>query len=101
MERFKVDSLSDDMVALFRKRAYDVAGTTPGLKVFLDGKRISFSAKNPFKDYCEMYTKGQILDNGADVKVLYEKPDNKEAKGIDLSFYKRIHFFMKRNCFRF
>ena len=57
LARFKVDCLSDDMVGLFRKRAYDVAGTTAGLKVFLDGKKISFSAKNPFKDYCEMYTK--------------------------------------------
>ena len=88
------------MVALFRKRAYDVAGTTPGLKVFLDGKRISFSAKNPFKDYCEMYTKGQILDNGADVKVLYEKPDNKEAKGIDLSFLLEVYFLVERNYLR-
>ena len=55
--RFKVDVMSDDMVALFRKRAYDIAGTTPGLKVFLDGKRISFATKDPFKDYCAMYTK--------------------------------------------
>ena len=33
LARFKIDALSDDMVALFRKRAYDVAGTTAGLKV--------------------------------------------------------------------
>ena len=81
LKRFRVDCLSDDMVSLFRKRAYDIAGTTAGLKVFLDGKRISFSAKNPFKDYCEMYTKGLMLDSGAPVSVLYDKPDNKEAKG--------------------
>ena len=61
LTRFKVDCLSDDMVGLFRKRAYDVAGTTAGLKVFLDGKKISFSAKNPFKDYCEMYTKDRFF----------------------------------------
>ena len=57
LARFKVDAMSDDMVSLFRKRAYDIAGTTPGLKVFLDGKRISFGTKDPFKDYCGMYTK--------------------------------------------
>ena len=32
LKRFKVDALSDDMVGLFKKRAYDIAGTTPGLK---------------------------------------------------------------------
>ena len=83
LKRSRVDCLSDGMVSLFRKRAYDIAGTTAGLKMFLDGKRISFSAKNPFKakDYCEMYTKGLMLDSGAPVSVLYDKPDNKEAKG--------------------
>ena len=73
LARFKVDAMSDDMVSLFRKRAYDIAGTTPGLKVFLDGKRISFGTKDPFKDYCGMYTKvGTILLDGK--LKLYQHP---------------------------
>ena len=33
-------SLDADTVALLSRRAYDIAGTTPGLTVFLNGKRI-------------------------------------------------------------
>lgn len=81
LNRFHMTHLSNDMVSLFRKRAYDIAGTTPGVSVFLDGQRIGFSKKDPFKDYCQMYTKGKILDTGKEVTLIYEKPDNKEAKG--------------------
>ena len=52
-----MDCLTDDMVALFRKRAYDIAGTTPGVTVNLDGNKISFSKTNPFQDYCKLYIK--------------------------------------------
>ena len=80
LNRFKVHSLSNDMIALFQKRAYDIAGVTPGLSVYLDGKRIGFNKKNPFKDYCDMYVKGLMLDTGKPVTVAYEKPNNKEAQ---------------------
>jgi DNA topoisomerase-2 len=79
LNRFKVHSLSNDMIALFQKRAYDIAGVTPGLSVYLDGKKIGFNKKNPFRDYCEMYVKGLMLDTGKPVTVAYEKPTNKEA----------------------
>ena len=52
-----MDCLTDDMAALFRKRAYDIAGTTPGVTVNLDGNKISFSKTNPFQDYCKLYIK--------------------------------------------
>ena len=96
LQRFGTAILTDDMIALFRKRAYDIAGTfrslpvwmfltnfsgtTPGVTVNLDGQKISFSKSNPFQDYCKMYIKDMILDNGSPVSLIYEKPDNKEAK---------------------
>ena len=37
------------MISLFRKRAYDIAGTTPGLVVHLDGQKVS--KFNPLEGY--------------------------------------------------
>jgi DNA topoisomerase-2 len=39
LKRFQMDSLDDDLVALFKRRAYDVAVST-GCKVSLNGKPI-------------------------------------------------------------
>ena len=46
--------LDADIVALFKKRVHDMAGVTPGVKVFLDGERIKI--KN-FEEYCALYLK--------------------------------------------
>ena len=32
LAKFKMTELTDDMIGLFMKRAYDIAGTTPGVK---------------------------------------------------------------------
>ena len=39
LKRFQMESLDDDLVALFKRRAYDVAVST-GCKVTLNGKPI-------------------------------------------------------------
>ena len=54
LKRFKMDSLSGDIVALMKKRVYDVAGCNPSLKVFLNGAKVPV---NSFKQYVELYTK--------------------------------------------
>ena len=54
LERFKMDSLSTDVVALMKKRVYDIAGCNSSLKVFLNGTKIPV---NSFKQYVELYTK--------------------------------------------
>lgn len=51
LAKFKMTELTDDMIGLFMKRAYDIAGTTPGVKVFLNNTKIAFNSKTPFKDY--------------------------------------------------
>ena len=38
--KFNMESLDPDTVALLSRRAYDVAASTKGVKVFLNGKRI-------------------------------------------------------------
>ena len=60
-------ALDDDTVALLQKRVYDLAGcTASGIKVFLNGKRIS-SVSN-FESYVDLYFKA-----GKDVEKFYER----------------------------
>ena len=43
LSKFKMTSLDKDTVDLFTRRAYDIAATTKGVKVILNGKRIAVS----------------------------------------------------------
>lgn len=49
-----MESLDRDTVALLSRRAFDVAASTRGVKVFLNGKRLPI--KN-FKDYVDLCLK--------------------------------------------
>lgn len=40
LKLFKMQELEDDIISLMCRRAYDVAGTTRGVKVFLNGKKL-------------------------------------------------------------
>jgi DNA topoisomerase-2 len=52
-EKFKLDGLSDDLVSLFKKRVYDIAGCTRNkTKVFFNDERIEV---NGFKKYIDLY----------------------------------------------
>lgn len=51
--KFGLTSLTPDMKALFRKRVFDVAGTTPkDVRVYLNGVKIPIQN---FKQYCGLY----------------------------------------------
>jgi len=43
LTKFKMNELDKDTVSLLTKRAYDIAGCTKGVKVFLNGKRLPVS----------------------------------------------------------
>ena len=43
LEKFNMSSLDADIVALMSRRAYDVAGSTSGVKVYLNGMRLPVS----------------------------------------------------------
>ncbi|VDM34669.1 unnamed protein product [Hydatigera taeniaeformis] len=68
LERFGMTELDADTVSLFERRAYDVAASTRGVKVFLNGQRIPIKS---FKDYVDLYLKDKGED-GASVPVVYE-----------------------------
>jgi DNA topoisomerase-2 len=40
LKRFGMNSIDDDTNSLLMKRVYDMAGTVPNIKVFLNGERL-------------------------------------------------------------
>ena len=46
LEKFKMEMLDRDIVALLTRRAYDIAGCTKGVRVTLNGTRLSVSFSN-------------------------------------------------------
>lgn len=70
LAKFKMDKLDDGIVGLLSRRAFDVAASTRGVKVFLNGKRLPVKS---FKDYVELFIKGKCDDTGNALKVLRKK----------------------------
>ncbi|KAI8849905.1 DNA topoisomerase [Chytridium lagenaria] len=64
------DSLDNDIDALFRKRAYDVAGCVPGLKVYLDDVRIKIKS---FKEYVDLFIPEPTNPGEKKPTIVYEK----------------------------
>lgn len=69
LTKFKMESLDDDIVSLMSRRAYDVAASSKGVKVYLNGSRVPVKS---FKDYVDFYIKGKKDDIGNPLKIVYE-----------------------------
>lgn len=69
LPKFKMETLDADIVALMSRRAYDVAASSRGVKVYLNGQRVPI--KN-FKDYVDLFVKGKEDDVGNPLKIAYE-----------------------------
>ncbi|XP_011340698.1 DNA topoisomerase 2 isoform X1 [Ooceraea biroi] len=82
LSKFKMQSLDDDIVALMSRRAYDVAASSKGVKVYLNGTRIP--VKN-FKDYVDLYIRGKEDDAGNAFKIVYENCNPRWEVAITLS----------------
>ncbi|KAG0227897.1 DNA topoisomerase 2 [Actinomortierella wolfii] len=68
--RFGMTEIDDDLEALLKKRAYDLAGCVKGVKVLLNGERIKI--KN-FKEYINMY----FPEGDEKPKIVYENPNDR------------------------
>lgn len=64
-----MDKLDEDIVALMSRRAYDVAASSKGVSVFLNGNKVM--VKN-FKDYIDLFVKGAEDGAGQPIKTVYE-----------------------------
>ncbi|UYV70511.1 TOP2B [Cordylochernes scorpioides] len=82
LSKFKMETLDKDIVALMSRRAYDVAGTSRGVKVYLNDKRLP--VKN-FKDYVDLYVKGKEDEQGNPLKVVYESAGERWEVAATLS----------------
>ncbi|KAF2145209.1 uncharacterized protein K452DRAFT_284608 [Aplosporella prunicola CBS 121167] len=87
--KFGMDGIDDDFEALVKRRVYDLAGTSKGVKVFLNGERLKI--KN-FKEYMKMYTKAikseQVQASGSEDAaevILTDNPDERWEIGFAVS----------------
>ncbi|ETN77909.1 DNA gyrase/topoisomerase IV, A subunit [Necator americanus] len=69
LSKFRMKELDDDIIGLMCRRAFDVAGSTKGVKVLLNGKVLPVQG---FKQYVEQYTKDLTGPTGEPAKVVYE-----------------------------
>ncbi|XP_017548359.1 DNA topoisomerase 2-alpha isoform X2 [Pygocentrus nattereri] len=67
--KFKMQSLDRDTVALMTRRAYDVAGSTKGVRVLLNGSRLPV---NGFRSYVDLYVKDKVDETGSPLTVVHE-----------------------------
>ncbi|EDW13467.1 DNA topoisomerase 2 [Drosophila mojavensis] len=69
LSKFKMESLDSDIVALMSRRAYDIAASTKGVSVFLNGTKVPVRG---FKEYIDLFVKNTDDDAGQPIKVVYE-----------------------------
>lgn len=62
LERFSLKELTSDIVSLFQKRVYDIAGCCDSVKVYLNDEQIKMKS---FEDYIKLYFKKE--------KIIYEE----------------------------
>lgn len=82
LKKFKMEKLDDDIVGLLSRRAFDVAASTRGVSVFLNGKKLPVKS---FKDYIDLYIKDQQDEIGGAVKVCYENVNERWEVAVTLS----------------
>lgn len=100
LSKFKMESLDPDTVALLTRRAYDIAGSTKGVKVFLNGTKLPVRAPplllavapseiistsllrlqvnlcafqvSGFRSYVDLYVKDRTDETGSPLTVVHE-----------------------------
>ena len=86
-KKFRMQGIDDDFEALVKRRVYDLAGTSKGVKVWLNGERIKV---NNFKKYMEMYTKAIKRERGDEAAndssdIITDSPDVRWEVGFAVS----------------
>ena len=101
LKKFGLSELSDDIVALFKKRAFDIAGLGEKLKVYYNDKKIE---SNNFKKYISLYYPDEDVNFDEQerwkIGVIYKPDNNFEQKSFvnGISTYKggnHVDYIMK------
>ncbi|XP_047465967.1 DNA topoisomerase 2-alpha isoform X2 [Mugil cephalus] len=74
LPKFKMSILDKDTVALMTRRAYDIAGSTKGVRVFFNGKRLPVTG---FRSYVDMYVKDKVDELGGPLTVIHESANER------------------------
>ena len=74
LAKFGMEALDDDIVAILSRRVYDVAGTTRGVKVYLNDTRVPI---NSFKDYVSLALRDEKTALGEPLPVVYERVNDR------------------------
>uniref|UniRef100_UPI00398EFC1C DNA topoisomerase 2-alpha n=1 Tax=Pristiophorus japonicus TaxID=55135 RepID=UPI00398EFC1C len=74
LPKFKMQILDKDIVAIMSRRAYDIAGTCKGVRVFLNGKKLPVSG---FRSYVDLYIKDKVDETGSPLKIVHEVVNNR------------------------
>lgn len=84
LSKFKMEKLDDDIVGLMSRRAFDIAASTRGVKVFLNGTRVPVKT---FKDYIDFYIKSneEAVENGTTPKIVHEIVNDRWEVAMTLS----------------
>ncbi|KAM6897501.1 DNA topoisomerase 2-alpha [Xenentodon cancila] len=82
LAKFKMNILDKDTVALMTRRAYDIAGSTKGVKVFFNGKRLPVTG---FRSYVDMYVKDKVDELGGPLTVVHEVVNDRWEVCLTLS----------------
>uniref|UniRef100_A0A8C3V2B1 DNA topoisomerase 2 n=1 Tax=Catharus ustulatus TaxID=91951 RepID=A0A8C3V2B1_CATUS len=82
LAKFKMTVLDKDIVALMSRRAYDIAGSTKDVKVFLNGQRLPVKG---FRSYVDLYLKDKVDETGNALKVIHEEVNSRWEVCLTLS----------------
>jgi len=91
LQKFNMETLDDNTIALLSRRAFDVAASVQGVKVFLNGKKLP--VKN-FQDYVNLFLKGNEDATGNQIKCIYEKSGERWEVAVapSLDGFKQMSF---------
>ena len=83
LPKFKMKKFDEDILAIFRKRVYDLAGITPKtVEVWLDGEKLE--VKN-FSTYMDMFLEADKEEDEEDPVKIFESPDERWEVGVTLA----------------
>uniref|UniRef100_F1KQW9 DNA topoisomerase 2 n=1 Tax=Ascaris suum TaxID=6253 RepID=F1KQW9_ASCSU len=82
LAKFRMTELDDDIVALMSRRAFDIAGSTRGVKVFLNHKQLPVQG---FKQYVEQYVKYNVNAQGEPYGFIYEQVNDRWEVALTVS----------------
>lgn len=91
LSKFRMTSLDKDIVDLMSRRAYDVAASTRGVRVYLNGKLLPVKT---FQDYVNLYIRGKEDEIGNPLKLVYENAGQRWEVAVTMSDtgFKQVSF---------